>query len=101
MAKITVAEFRRRFPVGTPFTSKILLRNLVTKREVVKFSATDFVSKFLDGDKVGQEIYMKLKGLSISINNDLTVRHFEDRFDDEYVMTYEAGTAFAVFCKDT
>ena len=92
MSQISKAEFLRQFPVGTKFiaTNVTVLGTIIktAKREVVKHNSYEFVSKILDGEKVGREISFTLKGVKI------------DRQENErYHLSDEAGE-FAIFVKD-
>ena len=67
---MTIAEVRRRLPVGTEFTAEFI--NPVgrakfgegqhtSRRRVTKQSAREMVSLFLDGPKEGKEIFLGWK----------------------------------------
>jgi hypothetical protein len=65
---MTITEVRRRLPVGTEFTGEFLnpLRpdnpHIIARRKIVKQTASQMVSVFLEGAKLGEKIYLDWKG---------------------------------------
>ena len=86
--KLSIAEVKRRLPVGTEYTGEFIgtmnvrvignlgVTNLhkseqerITRRRIVK-QTSEMVSEFLDGPKAGQQIYLTWKGVSAQEDTD-------------------------------
>lgn len=71
--KISIAEIRRRLKPGTPYIAEFIgaVNTRLcdpgmerTKRIVVTNTTTEMKSRFLDGPKEGQDIYLRWVGVS-------------------------------------
>ena len=62
---MTIAELRRRLPVGTHFAAEFL-DHAASERVVVKNSTHQLVSRFLSGNRAGELIYLEWRGVKAS-----------------------------------
>ena len=62
---MTIAELRRRLPVGTHFAVEFLGRERA-ERVVVKNTTHQLVSRFLSGKRAGELIYLEWRGIKAS-----------------------------------
>lgn len=75
--KLSIAELRRRLPVGATFTSTFIGKNssiarptmLQTKRRVLKQSARDMVSVITQGEHTGENIWVNWKFVSATVDD--------------------------------
>ena len=70
MAKISIAEVKRRLTVGVEFTGEFVGRNanrcqpgMQRTRRRVRKNKTELVSELLDGPKTGELIYLDWKNV--------------------------------------